>query len=95
LPAIAGATAKPAQVVASGLTVLLKLPCGTSDMVVAREASAFGLAPTPISTWYVSPEDAEAGLLLGVATTPTRNLAQSCDRLFDVIHRCAGLNPGG
>ena len=87
------ATAGPAQVAVSGLTVLLKLPRGTSDMVVAREASAFGLAPTPISAWYVSPEDAQDGLLLGVATTPTRNLAQSCDRLFEVIHRCAGLRP--
>ena len=87
------ATAGEAQVVASGLTVLLKLPRGTSDTVVAREASAFGLAPTPVSAWYVSPEDAEDGLLLGVVTTPTRNLAQSCDRLFEVIHRCAGLRP--
>lgn len=87
------ATAGSAQVAVSGLTVLLKLPRGTSDMVVAREASAFGLAPTPISAWYVSPEDAQDGLLLGVATTPTRNLAQSCDRLFEVIHRCAGLRP--
>jgi GntR family transcriptional regulator/MocR family aminotransferase len=83
----------PEGAVASGLTILLKVPSGTSDVVVAREASAFGMAPTPLSAWYVSPEGAEDGLLLGVATTPTSNLAQSCDRLFDVIHRCAGSRP--
>lgn len=86
-------TAAPGQVVASGLTVLLKLPAGTSDVVVAREASAFGLAPASISAWYASPEHAENGLLLGIATTPNRNLGQSCDRLFEVIHRCAGSRP--
>jgi GntR family transcriptional regulator / MocR family aminotransferase len=72
---------------ASGLAVLLKLPRGTSDLTVAREVSAFGMSPAPLSAWYVSPENAESGLLLGVATAPTRNLAQSCDRLFEVIRR--------
>jgi GntR family transcriptional regulator/MocR family aminotransferase len=87
------AAAGAGQVVPSGLTLLWKLPRGTSDVVVAREASAFGLAPTPLSAWYVSPENAHDGLLIGVATAPTRNLAESCDRLIDVIQRCAGLRP--
>lgn len=87
------ATVGTEQAIAAGLAVLLKLPRGPSDIAIAREASAFAMAPAPLSTWYVSPEDARDGLLLGVATTPTRNLAQSCDRLFEIIYRCAGLRP--
>jgi len=75
------------HVAAPGLAVLLKLPKGTSDLAIAREASAFGMSPSPLSPWYVSPESAKPGLLLGVATSPTKNLARSCDRLFEVIRR--------
>jgi GntR family transcriptional regulator/MocR family aminotransferase len=75
------------RVAAPGLAVLLKLPRGTSDMAVAREASAFGMSPSPLSAWYASPDSAESGLLLGVATAPTRNLARSCDQLLEVIRR--------
>jgi GntR family transcriptional regulator/MocR family aminotransferase len=35
----------------------------------------------------VSPDSAESGLLLGVASAPTKNLARFCDRLFEVIRR--------
>ena len=75
------------RIAAPGLAVLLRLPKGTSDLAVARELSAFGMSPAPLSAWYVSPDSAESGLLLGVATAPTRNLARSCDRLFNVIRR--------
>jgi GntR family transcriptional regulator/MocR family aminotransferase len=75
------------QLATPGLTVLLKLPKGTSDMAVARELSAFGMAPSPLSAWYVSADSAESGLLLSVATSPTKHLARSCDRLFEVIRR--------
>jgi GntR family transcriptional regulator / MocR family aminotransferase len=69
------------------LAVLLKLPRGTSDMAVAREASAFGMAPSPLSPWYASPDRAESGLLLNVATSPTKELTRSCDRLVEIIRR--------
>jgi GntR family transcriptional regulator/MocR family aminotransferase len=81
------ASAGAGQVAAPGLAVLLKLPKGTSDVAVAREASAFGMAPSPLSTWYASPANAQSGLLLGVATAPTKNLTRSCDRLFEIIRR--------
>ena len=81
------ASASADRVAGTGLAVLLKLPRGTSDLTVAREASAFGMSPTPLSAWYASPDSAERGLLLGVATAPTRNLARSCNRLFEVIGR--------
>jgi GntR family transcriptional regulator/MocR family aminotransferase len=83
LQAVVGAD----RVAAPGLAVLLKLPRGTSDIAVAREVSAFGMSPSPLSAWYVTPDNAESGLLLGVATAPTKNLAHTCDRLFAVIRQ--------
>jgi GntR family transcriptional regulator/MocR family aminotransferase len=84
LQAVAGAD----RVAPAGLAVLLKLPAGTSDMAVVRDATASGMTPSPLSAWYASPATAEPGLLLGVATAPTRNLEASCDRLFDIVRRC-------
>ncbi|MFD2497792.1 hypothetical protein ACFSTI_01545 [Rhizorhabdus histidinilytica] len=69
------------------MAVLLRLPEGTSDVAVTREASALGMSPSPLSTWYSSTENMESGLLLGVATAPARNLAESCARLFELIDR--------
>lgn len=83
LQAIAG----PEHVAAAGLAVLLKLPTRTSDIAVVREASAFGITPSPLSAWYSSPAKAKSGLLLGVATSPARSLGSSCDRLFDIVRR--------
>jgi GntR family transcriptional regulator/MocR family aminotransferase len=79
--------ASPDRLMTAGLAVLLKLPSGTSDTAVAREVLGFGMAPAPLSAWYASEEKAEPGLLLGVATTPSRNLARCCDRLFEAIRR--------
>jgi GntR family transcriptional regulator/MocR family aminotransferase len=77
-----------------GLAVLLALPEGVSDVAVAREVSALGMSPAPLSAWYASPDGAGSGLLLGVATAPATQLARSCDRLLDVIHRFAGRQQG-
>jgi GntR family transcriptional regulator/MocR family aminotransferase len=76
----------PDRLTAPGLAVLIKLPRGTPDLAISREATAFGMSPSPLSAWYV-PSGAESGLLLGVATAPTRNLERSCDRLLEVIRR--------
>lgn len=75
------------RVAAPGLAVLLRLPKGASDIAIAREALAFGMFPAPLSPWYASPDSAEAGLLLGVATAPAKQLARSCDRLLETIQR--------
>jgi GntR family transcriptional regulator/MocR family aminotransferase len=72
---------------APGLAVLLKLPKGTSDVAVAREALKVGMSPSSLSAWYASPDNAVSGLLLGVATAPAKNLAPLCNRLLEVIRR--------
>ncbi|HKF62783.1 MAG TPA: PLP-dependent aminotransferase family protein [Dongiaceae bacterium] len=75
------------NVMAAGLAVLLRLPDGTSDLAIARETLAFGMFPSALSAWYASAETSRPGLLLGVATLPTKELARSCGRLVDIIRR--------
>ncbi|WP_157016900.1 MocR-like pyridoxine biosynthesis transcription factor PdxR [Mesorhizobium xinjiangense] len=75
------------KVSVAGLTALLRLPARTRDIVIARETLAFGMGPSPLSAWYASPEIAPSGLLLGIATTPERQLEQSCERLMGIIKR--------
>ncbi|MBR1121163.1 PLP-dependent aminotransferase family protein [Bradyrhizobium lablabi] len=78
--------AKDAAITTAGLGVLLRLPDGSPDTSIARECLAFGLAPPPLSAWYMRPAG-RSGLLLGVATVPKRNLARACDRLWGIIDR--------
>jgi GntR family transcriptional regulator/MocR family aminotransferase len=77
------------ETMTAGLAVLVRLPDGVSDIAIAREMLAFGLGPAPLSPWYTSPATARSGLLLGIATSPERNLARHCDRLHEVIRRYA------
>ncbi|VVE25885.1 GntR family transcriptional regulator [Pandoraea iniqua] len=75
------------ETVSAGLAVLVRLPDDVSDVDVARELLTYGLGPAALSPWYVTPETARSGLLLGVATAPETNLARSSARLADVIRR--------
>ncbi|WP_183749380.1 PLP-dependent aminotransferase family protein [Rhizobium sp. BK196] len=77
----------PDRVSAPGLSVLLRLPRGAPDVAIAREALTFGVFPAPLSPWYASAGTAEAGLLLGVATAPVKNVVRSCERLLETIRR--------
>jgi GntR family transcriptional regulator/MocR family aminotransferase len=73
----------------AGLAVLLRLPDGVQDTAVAKDALAFGLAPAPLSPWYMSSRSSRPGLLLGVASVPDQRLQTSCDRLYRIIDRRA------
>jgi GntR family transcriptional regulator/MocR family aminotransferase len=72
---------------AAGLAVLLHLPAGVADTVVADEARAFGLAPSALSQWYVSQTARASGLLLNVATAPMQSIPSACERLCAIIGR--------
>ncbi|MGY4624238.1 MocR-like pyridoxine biosynthesis transcription factor PdxR [Bradyrhizobium sp. USDA 4486] len=80
---------RTANAALAGLAAVLRLPNGTSDLSIAREAASFGLAPTPLSLWYASKASAQPGLLLGVATSPQKHLEASCERLFAILERQA------
>ncbi|MGY8709675.1 PLP-dependent aminotransferase family protein [Bradyrhizobium sp. 18BD] len=76
---------RTANVALAGLAAVLRLPDGADDLGIARQATSFGLAPTPLSLWYASAASARAGLLLGVATSPEAKIAAACDRLLQII----------
>jgi GntR family transcriptional regulator/MocR family aminotransferase len=71
----------------AGLAAVLRLPDGAPDLSIARETAAFGLGPTPLSSWYASAASTRSGLLLGIATSPLKRLEASCERLFEIIDR--------
>ena len=75
------------NVAIAGLAAVLQLPKEASDVAIAREAAAFGLAPTPLSLWYASAASARSGLLLGIATSPQKRIDKYCEQLFAVIDR--------
>ena len=75
------------DIVFAGLAVLLRLPDGAPDLSIARETLSFGLAPAPLSLWSASTASVRSGLLLGIATSPHKRLAASCDRLSAIIDR--------
>lgn len=69
----------------AGLAMLLQLPNHSNDAEIAREATAFGLAPAPLSLWFEDPEQAQPGLLLGVTTAPEHRLEEAVSRLQRLI----------
>jgi len=78
---------RTANVALAGLAAVLRLPDGADDLSIARQATSFGLAPTPLSLWYASTTSVRPGLLLGVATSPEAKIAAACDRLLQIIAR--------
>ena len=71
----------------AGLAVLLRLPDEISDVAMMDALRKLGMSPSPLSLWYANSETSRSGLLLGVATSPTKELAKSCGRLIEVIRR--------
>jgi GntR family transcriptional regulator/MocR family aminotransferase len=72
------------QVQASpGITVVTLLPEFASDVDIASRALQFGLAPVPLSPWYMPPAP-QQGLLLGVTNLNERRLAADCRRLVEL-----------
>jgi GntR family transcriptional regulator/MocR family aminotransferase len=69
----------------AGLAILLTLPEGTDDAAIAREATAFGLAPAPLSLWFADQSAARPGLLLGVTTSLNRRVSDAVSRLGRLI----------
>lgn len=69
----------------SGLALLLKLPQGSDDCAIVRQAATHNLAPTPLSTWYAQPHKAQPGLLLAVTNIPDNGLEECCRQLRELI----------
>ena len=67
----------------AGLAVAILLPEFASDVDVASRALQFGLAPGPLSPWYMQPPR-QQGLLLGVTNLNERRLPADCRRLAEL-----------
>jgi GntR family transcriptional regulator / MocR family aminotransferase len=66
-----------------GLAVLMLLPKSASDVDIASRALEFGLAPRPMSAWYMQPPP-QQGLLLCVTNLNERRLPADCRRLLEI-----------
>jgi hypothetical protein len=67
----------------AGMAVVTRLRGSASDVDIALRALQFGLAPAPLSPWYMqSPQP--RGLLLGVTNLNARRLAADCRRLAEL-----------
>ena len=68
----------------AGLSVVTLLPDSASDVEIALRALQFGMAPDPLSPWYMR-SPAQQGLLLGVTNVNERRLAADCRRLVELV----------
>lgn len=66
-----------------GLAVVILLPKSASDVELALRALEFGLAPAPLSPWYMQPQR-QQGLLLSVTNLSERRLPSDCRRLLEL-----------
>jgi GntR family transcriptional regulator/MocR family aminotransferase len=67
----------------AGMAVVTSLPEFASDVDVALRALQFGLAPAPLSPWYMQ-SPPQQGLLLCVTNLNERRLAADCRRLVEL-----------
>jgi GntR family transcriptional regulator / MocR family aminotransferase len=65
----------------AGMNLVVLLPKVTSDVDIASRALQFGLAPGPLSRWYMGPPPGQ-GLLLSVTNLNERRLRDDCRRLI-------------
>ena len=72
-----------------GLAAVMRLPVGVSDTMVCQKALELGLAPSPLSTWFVPGTNPESGLLLGIATVSEEQIPAACEQLDRLIRSSA------
>jgi len=74
----------PGSLINAGLAVLLRLPAGSDDAAIAREARGHGLMVGTLSTWYAT-DSRMPGLLLGITNLGEPSLAPVCDQLVALV----------
>lgn len=71
--------------IAAGTAIVTSLPDSASDVDIASRALRLGLAPAPLSPWYLESSPRQ-GLLLGVTNLDERTMVADCRRLVNLIH---------
>lgn len=69
----------------AGLAIVQALPRAMDDREIVRRARLQGLSPVPLSPWYSQPEQARAGLLLGITNLAEAAVVDCHRRLSAVI----------
>jgi GntR family transcriptional regulator/MocR family aminotransferase len=67
-----------------GLAVRLNLPPRYDDVAASERALQYGMAPVPLSLWYLS-APAQGGLLLGITNYSERTLRKDCIKLLEFV----------
>jgi GntR family transcriptional regulator/MocR family aminotransferase len=67
-----------------GFAVRLILPDNYDDVAVSERALQYGVAPVPLSPWYLS-APAQRGLLLGATNYSERTLRKDCCKLLELV----------
>jgi GntR family transcriptional regulator/MocR family aminotransferase len=70
----------------AGMAVVTRLPTSIADTDIALRALPFGMAPVPLSPWYVRRPQAH-GLLLGITNVNQSRLLTDCQRLAELVQR--------
>jgi GntR family transcriptional regulator/MocR family aminotransferase len=70
----------------AGMAVVTRLRDDASDVDIALRALPFGLAPSPLSAWYVHAPQPR-GLLLGVTNVDESRLGADCRRLAALVRQ--------
>ena len=77
------------QVRRAALAVMIVLPPGSRDTRIAREALAYGMAPSPLSVWYQAGSQYQCGLVLSVTMMPREGFAPCAARLKALVEEFA------
>jgi GntR family transcriptional regulator/MocR family aminotransferase len=67
-----------------GMAVVTAIAGSAPDVDIASRARRYGLAPAPLSPWYVHPCK-QQGLLLGVTNVNEGTLSADCHRLLELV----------
>jgi GntR family transcriptional regulator/MocR family aminotransferase len=70
---------------AAGTAIAISLPDSASDVDIASRALGLGLAPAPLSPWYLESSPRQ-GLLLGVTNLDEQRMVADCRRLVKLVH---------
>ena len=70
----------------AGMAVVTRIRADAPDTDIVLRALPFGLAPAPLSPWYVQATPPR-GLLLGVTNVDERRLAADCRRLAELVRQ--------
>ncbi|KOC91558.1 PLP-dependent aminotransferase family protein [Erwinia iniecta] len=68
-----------------GLAVVVQLPTGIADRTIAREALAWGMAPSPLSAWFQRDELRQYGLVLGATNMPADGFERCAQQLRQLV----------